>query len=148
MVSFGWIGLGREGENKPMQIIVPLSCMTIPSPSRACPHSRTIFAIFSSNGSANPTCPTIPFSKKVKGRTPITKKLHISTFPPFKSKTHGRKQTLSSVNNLIRHDKIPRLDLLSQTSNSTKGNNSSNPNTSQRGNVRTIGNLMRRNLMV
>jgi len=28
------------------------------------------FASFSSNGSAKPTCPTTPFSKKVNGRTP------------------------------------------------------------------------------
>lgn len=59
------------GEDEPMQMIVPLSCITIPSPSSAWPHSRTIFAIFSSNGSANPTCPTIPFSKNVNGRIPM-----------------------------------------------------------------------------
>ncbi|SZF06419.1 unnamed protein product [Blumeria hordei] len=53
-------------------IIVPLSCIRTPSPASTEEQSITIFAIFSSNGSANPTCPTTPFSKNVKGRIPIS----------------------------------------------------------------------------
>ncbi len=54
-----------------MQTRVPLSCSLTPSPSKLCPHFRTICASFSSNGSPNMTCPTTPVSKNVKGRMPL-----------------------------------------------------------------------------
>lgn len=38
----GYGGMG--GGNRPMQTIVPLSCITTPSPARAWPHSLTIWS--------------------------------------------------------------------------------------------------------
>lgn len=52
------------------------------------------------------------------------------------------KHTLRSINNLIRYHKIPRPDLLLQTSHSTESNNSPDPNASQRRDVRSRVHLM------
>ena len=98
------------------------------------------FAIFSSNGSANPTCPTTPFSKNVKGLTPIFRQPR----SPLNSAPHIRLlPTLGTINNLIGHYKVPRLDFLLQASHGTKRNYSPNANAPQSGYIRSRRHFMR-----
>jgi hypothetical protein len=56
--------------------------------------------------------------------------------------------TFRTINNLIWHHEIPRLNLLPQTAHSTKRNNRPDANTPQRRNICTVGYFVRRVLVV
>lgn len=56
--------------------------------------------------------------------------------------------TFRSINDLIRNHKIPGPNLLLQTAHSTKSNNSSHANASQRRNIRSRVHLMWSKLVV
>lgn len=66
--------------------------------------------------------------------------------PSFKERK--RSHALGAINNLIRHDKIPRLDNFLQTSHSRKRNHSPDTDASQGSNVGAVGYLMGRDLVV
>lgn len=59
-----------------------------------------------------------------------------------------RPNTLCAVNDLIWHDKIPRLDGFLQTTHGRKGNHRPDTNTPQSSNVGSVRYLVRRNLVV
>lgn len=56
--------------------------------------------------------------------------------------------TLGAVDDLVRKNKVHGLDFLLERANSREGNNASDTNASQSGNVGTVRNLMRGKLMV
>lgn len=56
--------------------------------------------------------------------------------------------TLSTVNDLVGHDKVAGLDLLLQTANSREGDDGTDTERAKSGNVGASRDLMRSNLMV
>lgn len=56
--------------------------------------------------------------------------------------------TLGTVNDLVRNDKVARLDCLLETTDSREGDDAPDPDGAQSGNVRAGGNLVRGDLVV
>ena len=100
------------------------------------------FAIFSSNGSANPTCPTTPFSKNVNGRTPAERVL-VRHSPNLTEAL-----TFCAVNDLVRNNEISRLNFLLQATHCAECNHSPDTNTSQRCNICSRRHLVRGYFMI
>lgn len=59
-----------------------------------------------------------------------------------------RTDTLGAINDLVGHDKVHRLNILPQRANSGEGNYASYANMSQGSNVGSVGDLVRRKLVV
>jgi hypothetical protein len=71
---------------------------------------------------------------------------HMTYNPSFKERKWPH--TLGAINNLIRHNEIPRLNDLLQTTHSRERNHSPDTDASQCRNVCAVGYLMRRDLVV
>lgn len=63
-------------------------------------------------------------------------------------KESPRTETLSPVNDLVRHHKVPRLDFLLQATDGREGDDGTDTNGAQGSDVGTGGDLMRRQLVV
>ena len=71
---------------------------------------------------------------------------HVSHHASFKESKWAN--TLGTINNLIRHDEIPRLNSLLQTSNCRERNHGPDTNAPERSNVGAVRYLVGRNLVV
>lgn len=63
-------------------------------------------------------------------------------------KESPRTETLGPVNNLVRHNKVPRLDFLLQTTDGREGDDGTDTDGTQGSDVGASGDLMRRQLVV
>ena len=73
-------------------------------------------------------------------------KANMAYHPPLEE--CKRAHTLGAIDDLVRHDKVSRLDLLLQTTYGRKGNDSLDTKRPQRSNVGAVRHLVRRQFVV